>query len=398
MIFLTDPNDFEKVFRTEGKYPMRDVMESVDYYRKVYRPEKFKHGSGLITQSGPDWSFFRQKSNPLFLNTNIRNLYWPHVDEVAKDFMKLLWSMETVVYILVGLRMGYTEGKYEKLEKVMNFVDQFFTEIYKLNQRPSPWKYIWTPTFQKHVNNQDIAYQFTYEIIEEAMKNLQKKPLDGYERCMLAKIMDIDPNISLVILQDSIIAGLETTAFIMTGFLYAIAKNQDKQQLIREEIQRNFPGKNAPLSAEKLSNLTYTKLALKESLRLLPYFSGVFRQTGENITIKGYQIPKNTFICMNTNLASLEEKNFADPESFKPERWIRKNRDEKINPFLTLPFGYGRRMCIGKRMVEVEIEVLLTYLLRKYHIELKEEYLTKEYLPFGYPMENLRFRLTEIPD
>lgn len=100
---------------------------------------------------------------------------------------------------------------------------------------------------------------------------------------------------------------------------------------------------------------------------------------------------------MNTTLASLQETNLADPESFKPERWLRSNKDaQKINPFLSLPFGYGRRMCIGKRIVNIEMEMLIIHLIGTYHIELEKEYLEKEYLPYDFPMENLKFRFTKI--
>lgn len=37
---------------------------------------------------------------------------------------------------------------------------------------------------------------------------------------------------------------------------------------------------------------------------------------------------------------------FPEPEKFKPERWNRNNA-ELPNSFSTMPFGYGRRSCIG---------------------------------------------------
>ena len=43
---------------------------------------------------------------------------------------------------------------------------------------------------------------------------------------------------------------------------------------------------------------------------------------------------------------------FDNPDDFIPERWDRSDQAPSIDPYLSLPFGHGRRACIGRRLAE----------------------------------------------
>jgi cytochrome P450 family 12 len=45
-----DPNDFEKIFRTDGSMPIRRGLQTLGYYRKEIRPDVFKGVAGLATE------------------------------------------------------------------------------------------------------------------------------------------------------------------------------------------------------------------------------------------------------------------------------------------------------------------------------------------------------------
>ena len=54
-----------------------------------------------------------------------------------------------------------------------------------------------------------------------------------------------------------------------------------------------------------------------------------------------------TFILLESYSVARSENYFQEPSEFKPERWLRENKDES-HAFSSLPFGFGPRMCLGK--------------------------------------------------
>lgn len=69
------------------------------------------------------------------------------------------------------------------------------------------------------------------------------------------------------------------------------------------------------------------------------------------------------------------EKYFKDPLTYNPDRWL--NKDDKIstNPFSLLPFGFGNRMCIGRRFSEIQLYLALANVALKYKLKPITSYL-----------------------
>lgn len=56
---------------------------------------------------------------------------------------------------------------------------------------------------------------------------------------------------------------------------------------------------------------------------------------------------------------------FSNSKEFQPERFMRDANGNypphppDFSPFAFLPFGFGNRMCIGKRIAEMEAQLLV---------------------------------------
>lgn len=66
-----------------------------------------------------------------------------------------------------------------------------------------------------------------------------------------------------------------------------------------------------------------------------------------------------TVLMLNTQVLGSSEENFEDSHQFRPERWLQEKK--KINPFAHLPFGVGKRMCIGRRLAELQLHLALCW-------------------------------------
>ena len=63
----------------------------------------------------------------------------------------------------------------------------------------------------------------------------------------------------------------------------------------------------------------------------------------------------------------MDPKLFPDPENFEPERFSPENKGTRAQGLL-LAFGEGPRACMGTKIVELEVKVLLFSVLRKYEL------------------------------
>ncbi|XP_053400833.1 cytochrome P450 1A2-like [Mercenaria mercenaria] len=94
------------------------------------------------------------------------------------------------------------------------------------------------------------------------------------------------------------------------------------------------------------------------------------RLCGVNLEFEGYDLPKGSMVFANFWHIFHNEKIWGDPWNFRPERWL----DEQGNLLPRdhvyrknwLPFGYGRRQCIGEQFGRFRIFMYLASLLRRW--------------------------------
>lgn len=125
-------------------------------------------------------------------------------------------------------------------------------------------------------------------------------------------------------------------------------------RLAQEELDQ-VVGNDDIVEESHLPKLHYLGAVIKETLRLHPVFPLLIPHSPtETCTIGGYTIPKGSSVFLNAWAIHRDPSVWKDPLSFDPERFLSTDVDLDFNGsnFSYIPFGSGRRMCVGVHMAE----------------------------------------------
>uniref|UniRef100_A0A673JE29 Cytochrome P450 3A n=1 Tax=Sinocyclocheilus rhinocerous TaxID=307959 RepID=A0A673JE29_9TELE len=168
-----------------------------------------------------------------------------------------------------------------------------------------------------------------------------------------------------------IFGGYETTSSTLSFFFYNLATNPEAMKKLQEEIDQTFPDK-APVDYEVVMNMEYLDAALNESLRLFPIVGRLERVCKKTVDINGLLIPKDMVVMIPTFALHRDPDYWSDPESFKPERFTKGNK-ESIDPYMYMPFGLGPRNCIGMRFAQVSMKLAIVEILQRFDVSVCDQ-------------------------
>ncbi|CAH2232876.1 jg288 [Pararge aegeria aegeria] len=159
--------------------------------------------------------------------------------------------------------------------------------------------------------------------------------------------MDVDDDLLISQCVAIFGAGFETTATTLSFLLYEMAKNQDAQTKLIEEVDSYFE-KNETIEYECVNELPYIAACIDETLRLYPVLGLLTREVMDDYTFPtGLRLKKGDRIHVPIYHIHRNPDYFPEPEVFRPERFYGDAKKD-IKPFTFFPFGEGPRICLGK--------------------------------------------------
>lgn len=201
------------------------------------------------------------------------------------------WALESIGVIALDARLGILDNP--EASEINQLIKKFFQLSFEYDIQPSIWRYYQTPGFKKFLKTYEKINAIIMNYVNEAVARFEKNPTSSdQESGVLEKLIKIDRNVGIVMAEDMLFAGVDTTSASVISIMYCLAKNPDKQEILRKEIMAILPEKDSKLTATSFNNIPYLRAVIKEALRVNPVTSGNLRAAGQEIVLQGYKIPK----------------------------------------------------------------------------------------------------------
>jgi retinoid hydroxylase len=162
-------------------------------------------------------------------------------------------------------------------------------------------------------------------------------------------------------------AGHDTSTSTLTFMMHELARHPDVLARLCEEQDRVLNGA-VPTADQLEKELPYLDMVLDEVLRLYPPAWIGPRRAVRDFEFGGYTVPKGAYVNYCSWASHRIPEVFSDPEAFIPERFERE-RKAALPRGAYVPFGGGRRICIGKRFGQTEVKLVATMLLQQLRLD-----------------------------
>jgi cytochrome P450 len=158
-------------------------------------------------------------------------------------------------------------------------------------------------------------------------------------------------------------AGFDTTAASFAWMLWCSALHPGLWERLRTEADDVLgpPGdSDGAADHQTLNGLVVAGRVVRETLRLHP--AGVIspRQAARDIDVGGYRVASGTLVLWSPHLVGRDPAVWVDPLMFDPDRFVTLTDEQRAaSEAAWVPFGGGRRDCIGFALAQMELTLLI---------------------------------------
>ena len=350
-VVLTDPDEIKQVFTAPP-----DVLHPGEGAR-ILEPVLGKN-SVILLDEGDHLSqrklmlpaFHGEKMNRL--EGLMREVSEREVDswepgmpiELHKRFQAL--TLEVILRAVFGLDPGpRLDALRGRLTKMAENAVKPFAAVPQLHKD-------WNPQWRRFKRVRAEVDEQLFDLIDERRAEADSDRADVLAMLLQARHEDGSP-MSKRELRDELmtllVAGHETTASELSWAFERLAREPRVVDRLTAEIDADDGDE-------------YVTATVQETLRRRPVLPNAApRLVKKPIEVGGIEYPPGVCLVANAYLVHHDPEIYDSPYEFRPERFL----DEQPGTYTWIPFGGGRRRCLGASFALLEMKIVLQAVLRR---------------------------------
>jgi cytochrome P450 len=157
-------------------------------------------------------------------------------------------------------------------------------------------------------------------------------------------------------LMTALVAGHETTASQLAWALERLTREPAVSSRLYEELDTG-------------SGEDYMTATINEILRHRPVLPNTGpRLVKQAVEIGGVRYQPGVALSASAYLVHHDPQIYPDPYAFRPERFIEERGGHATGTYTWIPFGGGRRRCLGASFALLEMKIVLRAVLERYEL------------------------------
>ncbi len=278
------------------------------------------------------------------------------VREVAKRF-----ALESVLHTAFGAKTEEELAPFREAAQALNHCFEYSALLLHIAFH---FDIDWLPPYRRLATARGQLETLLQAVIDQARAEGPTGPA-VLHRIVAARYDDGSP-MSDVALRDNmitaLIAGQESTVASLCWCFYWLHRETRCLDKVLDELAPLGPDAD-PLD---WAALPYLDAFVKETLRLFPRATEVYRTLAQPMQLGRYELPAGTHLAAALAILHYQPDLYPDPEAFRPERFL----ERRFALYEYLPFGGGERMCPGWHLAVFELKIVLATLLTRWRYTL----------------------------
>jgi cytochrome P450 len=272
---------------------------------------------------------------------------WPHDQPITLHPRLQRLTLEIVLRAVFGLEQG------AKLDRLR----QLLTEVLEFAENPISL----LPFAQRALAGRgpmgrlerlgEEADSLIFELIDERRREGGHGP-DVLALLLSAEHEDGSPMSSAELrdeLVTALVAGHETTASQLAWGFEMLARNPSVTERLARELEAD-------------SDAAYLTATIHEIMRRRPVLINAEpRLVKQRVEIGGVSYPPGVVLIVSAYLVHHDPDIYPEPHAFRPERFL----DQAPGTYTWLPFGGGRRRCLGASFAMLEMKIVLRAVIER---------------------------------